>query len=32
MSVFGKTYEELWEKYEIIGVDIDTDTKEKYRY
>ncbi len=27
-SVFGKTLEELWGKYAIIGIDI----REKYRY
>ncbi len=32
MSVFGKTCEELWEKYAIIGIDIDIDTREKFRY
>ncbi len=29
---FGKTSEELWERYAIIGTDIDIDTIEKYRY
>ncbi len=32
MSVFGKTCEELWEKYAIVGIDIDIDTREKYQY
>ncbi len=35
MSVFGKTSEELWKKYTIIGIDIDIDTRESidtYQY
>ncbi len=32
MSVFGKTSEELWEKYAIIRINIDIDTREKYQY
>ncbi len=34
-SVFGKTSEELWKKYAIIGIDIDIDPRESidtYRY
>ncbi len=34
-SVFGKTSEELWKKYAIIGIDKDIDTRESidtYRY
>ncbi len=32
MSVFGKTLEELWGKYAIIDIDMDINTREKYRY
>ncbi len=31
-SVFGKTLKDLWGKYAIIGIDMDIDTREKYRY
>ncbi len=33
--MFGKTSEELWKKYAIIGIDIDIDTRESidaYQY